>query len=200
MCGLYDVVPAKFGAGQRGLHAGVELRRRQVARVELLHRQRDDAVRRRESSSAPASTPGRIVEDNCFVVDSPQSLLNCRIVDAVQQPDTVEDSLESAVAGRLHRQRRLAESRRDPAAGDLRCAQRLIAPSLGRNLAACGTRLVCTATATVPLIAPMSQFEPRRTQIDLRLTKVFTLSGRARLRAESRSLQCAERRFGRQSE
>ena len=39
------------------------------------------------------------------------------------------------------------------------------------------------ATATVPLIAPMSQFEPRRTQIDLRLTRVLQLSGRVRVRA-----------------
>jgi hypothetical protein len=32
-------------------------------------------------------------------------------------------------------------------------------------------------------IAPMSQFEPRRTQLDLRLTKVFQLYGHSRLRA-----------------
>ena len=59
----------------------------------------------------------------------------------------------------------------------------LIAPSLGRNLAACGTRAVCTATATVPLYRPYTQFEPRRTQLDLRLTKSFTLGARAQLRA-----------------
>ena len=35
----------------------------------------------------------------------------------------------------------------------------------------------------MPLIAPMSEFEPRRTQIDLRVTKVFQLSGRVRVRA-----------------
>jgi len=59
----------------------------------------------------------------------------------------------------------------------------IIAPSLGRNLAACGAQVNCTATATIPLIAPMSQFEPRRTQLDLRLTKVFQLNGHSRLRA-----------------
>ena len=59
-----------------------------------------------------------------------------------------------------------------------------IAPSLGRGLAACGTRTVCTATATVPLIAPMTQFEPRRTSLDLRLAKVFALSARTRLHAK----------------
>ena len=58
-----------------------------------------------------------------------------------------------------------------------------IAPSLGRNLAACGTRATCTSTVNVPLIAPQTQFEPRRTLIDLRLTKAFKLGPRSRLRA-----------------
>ena len=59
-----------------------------------------------------------------------------------------------------------------------------IAPSLGRNLAACGTRTVCTAAVSVPLVAPMTMFEgQRRTQLDLRLSKLFNLSDRVRLRA-----------------
>lgn len=59
----------------------------------------------------------------------------------------------------------------------------VIAPSLGRNLAACGTRAVCTATAQVPLIVPGTVYEPRRTQVDLRLTKRFQLAQKARLEA-----------------
>ena len=58
-----------------------------------------------------------------------------------------------------------------------------IAASLGRNLAACGSREVCTATATVPLIEPMTMFEPRRSQLDLRLSKRFELGQRMRLQA-----------------
>ena len=57
-----------------------------------------------------------------------------------------------------------------------------IFPSLGRNLAACGTRVPCTATATVPLIAPQTMFEDRRTQLDLRFTKRLTF-GRMKLDA-----------------
>lgn len=56
-----------------------------------------------------------------------------------------------------------------------------IALSLGRSLAACGTRSPCTQTVAVPLIAPQTVFEPRRTQIDLRLTKFLNLAPRARL-------------------
>ena len=36
-----------------------------------------------------------------------------------------------------------------------------IAPSLGRNLAACGGAAVCTSTATVPLIVPQTMFDDR---------------------------------------
>ena len=53
----------------------------------------------------------------------------------------------------------------------------------GRNLAACGTAAVCTATAQVPLIEPGTRSESRRTQIDLRLTKRFKLAQRANLEA-----------------
>jgi hypothetical protein len=58
-----------------------------------------------------------------------------------------------------------------------------IASSLGRNLAACGAAAVCTATAQVPLIDPGTMYEPRRTQIDLRLTKRFRLAERSTLEA-----------------
>ena len=41
---------------------------------------------------------------------------------------------------------------------------------------------MCTATATVPLIPPGTQFESRRSLLDLRLTKVVSVSPKARLR------------------
>ena len=52
----------------------------------------------------------------------------------------------------------------------------VIAPTLHRNLAACGTRVDCTATFTVPLIQPGTMYEPRRNQLDLRLNKTFWLT------------------------
>ena len=60
----------------------------------------------------------------------------------------------------------------------------LIAPSLGRNLSACGTRVVCSATMNVPLMVPFTEFEPRRTQLDLRFTKLFNF-GRYRIQANA---------------
>ena len=52
-----------------------------------------------------------------------------------------------------------------------------IAPSLGRNLSACRGREQCTATVLVPLLPAWSAFEDRLTQLDLRLTKIFTVGG-----------------------
>jgi hypothetical protein len=74
------------------------------------------------------------------------------------------------------------QSTSGPAIGaDYPVPNAVIAPSLGRNLAACGTRAVCTATATVPLIKPQTKFEGRRTQLDLRLTKIFKVGAKARV-------------------
>jgi len=56
-----------------------------------------------------------------------------------------------------------------------------IAPSLGRDLAACRGAAVCNATAVVQLLEPNILFEDRLTQLDIRFTKIFQLA-RARLR------------------
>src|SRR4029077_18243559 len=54
----------------------------------------------------------------------------------------------------------------------------LIAPSLGRNLSS-GPN----GTASVVIIAPATQYEPRFTQVDLRLTRIFSF-GRVRMQPE----------------
>lgn len=53
-----------------------------------------------------------------------------------------------------------------------------IAPSLGRNLSA-----GAAATATVPLIVPQTMFEDRRKQLDLRVTRIFSMGGTRKLEA-----------------
>jgi hypothetical protein len=58
-----------------------------------------------------------------------------------------------------------------------------IAPSLGRNLAGCAAATgACNQTATISLIAPYTQFEPRNNQLDARLSKILRF-GRTRLQA-----------------
>ena len=54
---------------------------------------------------------------------------------------------------------------------------------IGRNLAACpATTATCTQTVRTELIPPNTQFEPRLTQVDLRVSRSFRMMGTARLR------------------
>jgi hypothetical protein len=56
--------------------------------------------------------------------------------------------------------------------------------ALGRNLAACPSQTVATCNATVrtELIPPNTMFEPRLTQVDVRVSRLFRLAGARRLR------------------
>jgi hypothetical protein len=55
---------------------------------------------------------------------------------------------------------------------------------LGRNLAACPSQAAATCNATVrtELIPPNTMFEPRLTQVDVRLSRLFRLAGASRVR------------------
>jgi hypothetical protein len=54
---------------------------------------------------------------------------------------------------------------------------------IGRNLAACPSQTAaCTQTVRTELIPPNTMFEPRLTQVDLRISRVFRLAGTSRLR------------------
>ena len=53
---------------------------------------------------------------------------------------------------------------------------------IGRNLAACGAAATCTQTVRTELIPPNTMFEPRLTQVDLRVSRSFRMTGNARLR------------------
>ena len=182
VCGLYDVVPAKFGQG-----------------AEIITRASNyDNGKRRVSNFFTGSVvtrfgagielggsvdTGQIVQDTCFVVDSPQNLLNCHIVAPFKSQTQIKTYWSLPLPAGFVVSGVLQNLSGIEYEANYAVPNNQIAPSLGRNLAACGTRAVCTATATVPLFTPFTQFEPRRTQIDLRLTKIFTLSARMRVRA-----------------
>jgi hypothetical protein len=128
---------------------------------------------------------GRTVVDRCFVIDSPQELLNCRIV----TPFKAQTQLKAFISYPLPGDFALSGTYQNLPGASFQAnypARNIdIAPSLGRDLAACGVRsgAACTATAVVPLIAPMTQFLERRSQLDLRLTKRLRLGPRARVQA-----------------
>jgi hypothetical protein len=70
-----------------------------------------------------------------------------------------------------------------PEGGNYVATNAQIAPSLGRNLSACGAAATCTATVTTNnLFAPNSILEGRLNQADARLSKNFRVA-RGRIRA-----------------
>jgi hypothetical protein len=126
---------------------------------------------------------GRTVIDSCFVVNSPQQRLNCHTVIPFKAQTQVKLLGSYALPGDVTVSGTFQNVSGAPFEANWNAPNSAIAPSLGRNLAACGARAVCAATATVPLVAPMTQFLDRRTQLDLRLSKVLKLGPNTRLRA-----------------
>jgi len=126
---------------------------------------------------------GRTVTDSCFVIDSPQQLLNCHVVSPfnaqmqVKLFGSYQLPFELMVSGTLQNQSG------PEILATYTAPNSAIAPTLGRNLASCGAAAVCNGTAPVPLVAPQTMFEDRRTQLDLRLSKFVRLGPRLRLQA-----------------
>jgi hypothetical protein len=112
------------------------------------------------------------------VVDSPQQLVNCHQVTGFEgntqykafgsytlPRDVIVSLVFQNIAG-------------PPITATYAVANDQIAPSLGRNLAACGTRSPCTSTVNVPLVTPGTMFDDRMERLDLRLAKRIRLTSR----------------------
>jgi hypothetical protein len=181
ICGLYDISPAKFGLEDelvtRASHFGEQTRTTDFLSFGFNTRF-PGGVR-----LGGGVDTGRAVSDRCFVVDSPQALLNCRVVNPFSAKTQLKINGSFPLPGDIVVSGIFQNVAGIPYQANYAAPNSLIAPSLGRNLAACGTRAVCTATATVPLIAPQTGFEDRRTQLDLRVTKFLQISQRVRLQA-----------------
>ena len=181
VCGLYDISLAKFGQVNNVVSQSSNFgEQKQVNDFFAV------SVTTRFSSGARLGgglDTGRSVTDNCFAVDSPQQLLNCHVV----QPFAAQTQLKlngsyplpaGIVISGVYQNVSGPQITASYAASNAE-----VAPTLGRNLAACGTRTPCTATATVPLIVPGTMRESRSTRLDMRLTKLIELPSRLRLQA-----------------
>jgi hypothetical protein len=191
VCGLYDINTDRFG---------------QVSNLVTQASNFGQQTRRADFFSAGISTrfgqgirlaggvdTGRSVEDKCFVVDSPGVVITGNVY-APNSATTINGEricrTVTPLAGNT--QFKLNGSYPLPAGfmvsatyqnvpgpaytANYAAPTAAILPSLGRNLAG-GTR-----TATVPLIAPQTLREDRRTQLDLRVSKILEF-GRTRLQA-----------------
>ena len=182
VCGLYDVAPAKFGVGDLLIARASNYGKGQSRTSDFLTASINTRFGRNMDLGASLDT-GRIVEDHCFVVDSPQNLLNCRIVTPFNAQTRIKGYATYPLPGGFIVSGVFENLPGVGYEANYTATNAQIAPSLGHNLAACGTQAVCTASVTVPLIAPQTQFQPRRSLLDLRLSKVFSVGGRGRLRA-----------------
>ena len=173
VCGLYDVVPTKFGLVNNLVRRASEFgTQTQVSNYVTF------AVDARFASGARFGggiDTGRTVTDNCFAVDSPQQKLNCH----VSPPFSGNTQIKLNGSHPLPRDffvSAIYQNVSGPAyTADWAAATASIAPSLGRDLAG-GSR-----TATVPLIAPQTKFEHRTTRLDLRVAKNVRLGQRLRV-------------------
>ena len=201
VCGLYDVAPAKFGQGNNIVNrasqyfgdnsnancgtnaADVAL---QAANGGLCGVSDFFSIRANTRFGSGFQLgggvdTGRTVIDNCFVVDSPQQLLHCRIVTPFKAQTQVKVFGSYPLPGAFAVSATFQNTPGQAITANYAAPNAAILPSLGRNLAACGTRVQCTSTATVPLVAPQTLFLDDHTRLDLRLSKTLRLSSGASL-------------------
>jgi hypothetical protein len=139
---------------------------------------------------------GQTVIDNCSTPDVPMQFCR-RTVPFKAQTDIQVSGVYPLPWWQLQASAVYQNLPGVPRAASYVAANAEIAPSLGRNLAACpNVSGLCNATTVVDLVEPNALFESRGSQLDLRLSKMFQF-GRARVRestceGECRRVQCYE--------
>ena len=135
-----------------------------------------------DSPGAAAATPRRFCHAGAVYFHDHQRPTHLPRRHAVQGPDAAEGVRELHLSERHPREPDLPEHLGAQITAAYAAPTSIILPSLGRYLAACGTRTTtCTSTATVPLIAPQTMFEDRYTRFDLRVSKRMQLTQNVRL-------------------
>jgi len=184
-CGFYDINPTKFGQNQSVVAPSSRFGKPKY-RNHFIDFSTDMRMRGGGRIGGGVDT-GWSLRDNCFVVDSPQSLVNCHLVTPFKGQTQIKLNGSYplpkgfVVAGTLQNLPGPEYEANYPA------STAEIKPSLGRDLAggiktltgAAGQTL--TGTAMLPLIVPNTLFENRVSRLDLRLSKVFQLAPRRRL-------------------
>jgi hypothetical protein len=178
ICGLYDIVPAKFG-----LVDNLETDASKFGKQTRIFNGVDATVNMvfgKGGSISGGVATGATKTDNCdAIVDSPQKQF------CSNSPSWGSGTqLKLAAIYPLPWGVRLSGTLQNipgvPITATYVATNAEIAPSLGRNLGQCRGAAVCNGTLTVDLIEPNTVFEDRLTQLDLRLTRLFSF-GRTRL-------------------
>lgn len=180
VCGMFDVSPAKFGRVNnlitQASHFGKQTRMSDFFTASVSGRFSGLQI-------GGGLDTGRTVSDQCFTVDSPQQSLYCRQVIPFEGQTSIKMYATYSLPADILLSTTWQNGSGPSIEANYAARNAEIAPTLGRNLAACGTRVPCTATASVPLIEPFTQFEARRNQFDVRVSKIVRLGSRLRLQA-----------------
>jgi len=193
VCGLYDITPTKFGqvdnVVKRASEFGTQSDVFNGIDVTLTARFGRGAV------IQGGMATGSEVLDSCFTVDSPQQGTGAvlPVAQGLYQchnapPWSAATQYKFAIVYPLPWQIQFAANYQNlapiPTSASLVATNAQIAPSLKRNLGACGARPTCTSTATIELIPLTSYYtEPRNQQLDIRFTRTFHVK-RTRIQPE----------------
>ena len=174
ICGLYDIKPAAFGQ----VFNLVTQARNFGERTEVFNgvdvniNARLGGGFRVQGGMATGST----VTDNCIVIDSPQ-LYQCRNAPSWGSLTQVKFLIIYPMPWDLRASAIFQNLPGLPIQASYVASNAEIAQTLGRNLGSCRGAAVCNGTVTLNLIEPNTVFEPRRTQLDLRLARTFRIGG-----------------------
>ena len=182
LCGLFDVKPALFGQVDNLITQTSHYGNRSE-----VYNGVDVTLNARFGQGGQFSgglNVGRMVIDDCVVVDSPQSARDgfCKVTPPWSASSQVKFMAVYPMPWDFQTSLIYQNSPGVPITAGYVARNAEIAPSLGRNLAACGTTgPACNATVTIPLIRNQSMFEDRLQQVDLRLARLFRV-GNIRVR------------------
>jgi len=167
VCGLYNIKPTLFGQTQNYVTAREPFGDYE-SRNDFFNVAIDARVAHGIRLGGGVDT-GRSVAGNCFVVDSPQELLNCRVV----APFSAQTQYKGHGVFPL------------PAGFITSFAhQNLAGPSYNATYTATAAEIIglgrplsggATTVQGIPLIAPQTLFEERINRLDLRLSKAFQI-------------------------
>ena len=201
ICGLYDVKPAffgrvdnlvtqasNFGEGQKQVYNGVD--------VTLSGRFGQGG------QFSGGLSLGRTVTDNCYTNENPSltppAFLNvaalpagtlaprngdfCKVTPPWSSSTQVKFLAVYPLPWDIETSAIFQNSPGIPITASYVITNQQVSAAIGRNLAACPATGVCNATVRTELIPPNTMFEPRLTQVDMRVSRLFRLPGTTRLR------------------
>jgi hypothetical protein len=173
ICGLADVNPDRFGQVRNLVRPAKDFGdQTQVSNFITLGAEARFASGARFGGGIDA---GSTVTDNCFVVDSPQQLVNCHVAPSFFSGTQVKLNGTYPLPGDFFVSGVFQSLPGPSYTADWAAPLASIQPSLGRPLSG------AARTATVPLIAPQQEFEERTTRLDVRVAKSLRVGQRARI-------------------